>query len=167
MPKFFHKGETEAQQRFGDGDQPDMRAEKLAQRIYKSAIDDETAYFIEGQKFFFIASADAQGNCDCSFKGIAEQGSPCLQVLDSKTVVFPDYSGNGLFNTLGNILVNPNVGLLFVDFTNALRLRVNGSAEVIEDFPEYQTLWPQAKRLIKINVTTVYPNCNRNIPMLE
>ena len=167
MENIFHKGEVEAQQRFGDGDQPDTRAEKLAQRLLKSAIDDETAYFIEGQSFFFFASADAQGNCDCSFKGIGEQGSPCIQVLDSKTVLFPDYSGNGLFNTLGNILVNPNVGLLFVDFTNALRLRLNGRAVVIEDMSEHQTTWPKAKRLIKIKVATVYPNCSRNIPKLE
>ena len=144
MTSYFHKGEVEAQQRFGDSVEPDARAEKLAQRLYKSAIDDETAYFIEGQSFFFIASADDKGNCDCSFKGIAEHGSPCLQVLDSKTVLFPDYSGNGLFNTLGNIIVNPGVGLLFVDFTNAMRMRLNGKAEVIEDIHEFQSVWPQA-----------------------
>ena len=75
----------------------------------------------------FVATADAQGHPECSYKG----GLPgFVQVLDDRTLAFPDYDGNGMYRSWGNVLVNPAVGLLFLDFEAPKRLRVNGSAQI-------------------------------------
>lgn len=74
---------------------------------------------------FFLATADAQGRPSCSYKG----GEPgFVRVLDEQTLAFPRYDGNGMFLSLGNALENPHVGLLFIDFVRARRLRFNGEA---------------------------------------
>ena len=76
---------------------------------------------------FFIATADAHGQPDCSYKG----GLPgFVRVLDDTTLAIPDYDGNGMYRTWGNVLVNPQVGLLFPDFEQPKRLRVNGTARI-------------------------------------
>jgi hypothetical protein len=74
---------------------------------------------------FFIATADAEGQPDCSYKG----GLPgFVRVLDERTLAIPDYDGNGMYRSWGNVLANPRVGLLFLDFENPRRIRVNGTA---------------------------------------
>ena len=80
-----------------------------------------------------MATADAQGRPDCSFKG----GMPgFVRVTAASELAFPDYDGNGMFKSLGNLLVNPNVGLLFIAMHGKpKRLRVNGSARVSDDDP--------------------------------
>ena len=84
--------------------------------------------FIEGVGFFFLATADAEGRPDCSFKG----GLPgFVRVTGPSEIAFPDYDGNGMFKSLGNLLVNPGVGLLFIAMgEKPRRLRVNGTATV-------------------------------------
>jgi len=81
-----------------------------------------------------------------------------------KTVVFPDYSGNRMYNSLGNILVNPHIGMLFLSFPAALRLRVNGKAQIIEDQNAYKHKWSTARRYIRVTVEQVFWNCSRRIP---
>jgi predicted pyridoxine 5'-phosphate oxidase superfamily flavin-nucleotide-binding protein len=88
-------------------------------------------------------------------------------VLDAKTLVFPDFSGNKLYNSLGNILVNPHIGLLFVDFQNRSRARVNGAAAIIEDRHVYEAIWPTAQRYVKVEVQQAYPNCKARIPKMS
>ena len=80
----------------------------------------------------FVATADADGRPQCSYKG-GDTGF--VRVVDEHTVAFPNYDGNGMFLTAGNALVNPHVGLLFINFEERKRLRLNGVAEHVDDDP--------------------------------
>lgn len=162
----FHPGELAAQACF----QPDWgedRARRLG-RIIGSTLDEEKALFIEGLPFFFLATADADGNCDCSFKGTdpAPDGRPLpvVWVTGPRRLLFPDYTGNRMFNSLGNILVNPHVGMIFIDFASQTRLRVNGSARILEEGGDWKAHWPEARRAVEVTVEQVYWNCSRRIP---
>src|SRR5580700_3490842 len=101
--------------------------------------------------YFFIATADAEGRPDCSFKG----GMPgFVRVTGPSQLAFPDYDGNGMFKSLGNLLVNPNVGLLFIDMQKPRRLRVNGSATVSRDDPLLaQTVG--AQMIVRVNARAI------------
>ena len=81
---------------------------------------------------FFLATADEHGMPQCSYKG----GEPgFVRVVDEHTLAFPSYDGNGTYLSLGNLLRNPQVGILFIDFTRPKRLRVNGIASIDDDDP--------------------------------
>ena len=88
------------------------------------------------------------------------------QVLDEKTLVFPDYDGNGMFRSLGNILVNPHVGLLFIDFEQPNRLRVNGTATLSADDP-LLAAYPGAQLIVRITPARIFPNCPRYIHHMQ
>jgi len=156
-----HSGELTAQRRFIGEENPVRYRDHLT-----SAMID----FMESQPFFFISTADDQGHCECSFRGRDNKPphdpDPLLKVLDQQTLVFPDYAGNGYFNSLGNILVNPHIGMLFVDFTQTRRLRVNGRARIIEDRQPYSALWPTAERSVLVEIDQAYANCRNRIPQL-
>jgi len=124
-------------------------------------ITDLLRRYLESLDFFFIATADKDGNCDCSYRG----GYPALKVLDETTLVFPDYPGNGAFQSLGNILENPHIGMLFIDFTHQQRLRINGKAKLLDD-PRLCALFPGAIQVVKVEVEQVYRNCSARIPKL-
>lgn len=165
--KVFHVGEVEAQARFNPS--WSLRKSAALARIVRGGIDDLTALFIEGCPFFFLATADVEGHCDCSYRGREEDGDgralPVACVLDPHALVFPDYGGNGMFNSLGNLLVNPQAGLLFIDFPSQTRLRVNGRAEVMTEPDDVvRGLWPMARRAVRVKVEQVYWNCSRRIP---
>jgi predicted pyridoxine 5'-phosphate oxidase superfamily flavin-nucleotide-binding protein len=156
-----HPGEDAARSRFGTTERwPEGRLS----RFYRRGIDDDTSLWIEALPFFFIATADAAGHCDCSFRG-RETGS-LLRVLTSGELIFPDYPGNGLFNSLGNLLVNPHIGLLFVDFAAQARMRVNGKAAVVELDDALKSDWPRAQRAVLVTVDQVYGNCRQRIPRM-
>ena len=105
----YHDGSRSLQDRFATRRLADRLVEKLA----RSAFTEEDRTFIESRPLFFLATADAQGRPDCSYKG----GVPgFVRVVDPHTLAFPNYDGNGMFKSLGNILLNPHVGLLFIDF---------------------------------------------------
>jgi predicted pyridoxine 5'-phosphate oxidase superfamily flavin-nucleotide-binding protein len=156
-----HSGEIAARQRF---DPASRWTERKLAHFYRRAIDDETALWIEALPFFFIATADAAGQCDCSFRG--RETGPLLRVLTPGELIFPDFPGNGLFNSLGNLLVNPHIGLLFVDFTAQARMRVNGAAALVELDDVLRSLWPRAQQGIRVTVSQVYGNCRQRIPRM-
>jgi uncharacterized protein len=134
-------------------------ADRIEERIVRTAIDDDDRDFIERADMFFIATADAEGRPQCSYKG----GDPgFVRVLDDRTIAFPLYDGNGMYLTAGNALVNPQVALLFVDFVERRRLRLNGVASVDGDDPllaEYR----EAQLIVRVAATEVFPNCPRYI----
>jgi predicted pyridoxine 5'-phosphate oxidase superfamily flavin-nucleotide-binding protein len=154
----YHSGSRRLQDRF------DTRrlADRLDERfLARPVIDDEDRAFIERMDMFFLATADEQGRPQCSYKG----GDPgFVRVLDERTVAFPSYDGNGMFLSLGNALVNPQVGLLFIDFVSARpsRLRLNGEASVAEDDP-LMADYPGAQVVVRVRATQVFPNCPRYI----
>src|SRR6266581_5891748 len=119
----YHAGMRALQDRF------DTRrlADRLEEKLERQAFSGEDRAFIESRPMFFLATADGEGRPDCSFKG----GAPgFVRVTGEAELAFPSYDGNGMFRSLGNLLVNPAVALLFIDFEHPRRLRVNGSASV-------------------------------------
>ena len=167
LHEIFHFGELEAQSKFNKKRNWNERSIAGLNQMFKEAIDDGLAYIIEGQKYFFIATSNSGGECDCSFRGTEKDDSGNLLqsvfVENPKKLIFPDYSGNHIYNSLGNIMVNPNIGILFIDFKTALRLRVNGAAKIIENNIKYKKIWPTSLRHIEVNVKQVYFNCPKRI----
>ena len=129
MSIMFHDGNRQLQDRFDSRRISDRLEEKLTRTTF--TLDDRA--FIESAAYFFLATADAEGRPDCSFKG----GMPgFVRVTGASELAFPDYDGNGMFKSLGNILVNVEVGLLFIAMHGRpQRLRVNGNATVSREDP--------------------------------
>lgn len=129
------------------------------------------AAFIESLPFFFIATANLRGECDCSFRGRDYDASgrteALVKVIDVKTIVFPDYRGNNFFNSLGNILENGQIGMLFIDFESRFRVRINGRANIIEDRQAYVDAWPLAQRYVQVSVDQAFGNCRSRIPRMK
>ena len=138
-------------------------ADRLEQVIVRTAFTDEDRAFIERCAMFFIATADLEGHPDCSYKG----GMPgFVRVLDGDTLAVPDYDGNGMYRTWGNVRVNPNVGLLFLDFEQPKRLRVNGTAQVLEDDP-LRAEFPGSVFVVRIKAERIFPNCPRYLHRMQ
>jgi predicted pyridoxine 5'-phosphate oxidase superfamily flavin-nucleotide-binding protein len=160
----FHEGNRALQDRYGGR----ACADRIVELVGASALSDEYVAFVESVPFFFLATA-AGDTVDCSFKG----GAPGLvRALAPDLLAFPDYDGNRMYKSLGNIAVNPNVGLLFMKFgveegpgALYLRLRVSGVARVVDDHPEMGG-WPGAQRVVEVRVREVFPNCPRYIPQM-
>ena len=134
-------------------------ADRLAEVTLRRAFTDEDRAFIQACTMFFVASADAQGRPDCSYKG----GLPgFVRVLDEHTLAFPDYDGNGMYRSWGNVAVNPQVGLLFIDFEKPRRLRVNGSARISAG-DELMAKFPGAVFIVRVTADAIFPNCPRYI----
>jgi predicted pyridoxine 5'-phosphate oxidase superfamily flavin-nucleotide-binding protein len=141
-------------------------ADRLDERfLSRPVIDDDDKAFIERMDMFFLATADAEGRPQCSYKG----GDPgFVKVLDEHTVAFPNYDGNGMYLSMGNVLENPNVGMLFIDFVSKRpsRLRLNGVARVVER-DELMARYPGAQFVVRVRATQVFPNCPRYIHRME
>jgi predicted pyridoxine 5'-phosphate oxidase superfamily flavin-nucleotide-binding protein len=134
-------------------------ADRLEQITYHDTFNDGDRDFIEKASMFFMATADADGFPDCSYTG----GLPGFVRVDGpSTLVFQRYDGNGLFRSLGNVLVNPHVALLFVDFENPNRLRVQGTASLHDD-PELVAGFEGAQLVVRVEATRIFPNCPRYI----
>jgi predicted pyridoxine 5'-phosphate oxidase superfamily flavin-nucleotide-binding protein len=134
---------------------------RLADRLASVAGDDLTAFrdFIEARDMFFIATADADGQPQSSYKG----GDPgFVRVVDDHTLAFPVYDGNGMFLTMGNVTENHLVGLLFIDFATGSRLRINGEASIDPADPLVAEL-PGAKLVVRVRPSAVFPNCRRYV----
>ena len=140
-------------------------ADRLEERfLARAIIDPDDREFIEQMDMFFLATADAEGRPQCSYKG----GDPgFVRVLDEHTVAFPNYDGNGMYLSMGNLLENPHVGMLFIDFTarRPSRLRLNGIATV-DDADELTATYRGAQFVVRVRTTQVFPNCPRYIHRL-
>jgi uncharacterized protein len=156
----YHEGARRLQDRF------DTRrlADRIEQRFLAEAtIDAADRALIERIDMFFLATADAQGRPQCSYKG----GEPgFVRVLDERTLAIPDYDGNGMYRTWGNVLVNPHVGLLFLDFESPKRIRVNGTARVSEDDP-LRAEFPGAVFVVRVAAELIFPNCPRYLHKMQ
>ena len=138
-------------------------ADRLDEVVVRSAFSDDDRAFIGRSAMFFIATADAAGHPDCSYKG----GLPgFVQVLDERTLAIPDYDGNGMYRTWGNVQVNPHVGLLFLDFEQPRRLRVNGSASIALDDP-LREAFPGCVFVVRVHAERIFPNCPRYLHRMQ
>ena len=120
--------------------------------------------FIESSIYFFLATADAEGRPDVSFKG---GPAGFVRVTGPSEIAFPDYDGNGMFKSLGNLSVNPHVGLLFIALHGRpRRLRVSGTARIGRDDPLLAST-VGAQLIVRVEARAIFPNCPRYIPSME
>lgn len=154
----YHEGARRWQDRF----KTRALADRLVDVTLHTEFTDQDRQLIEGCPMFFLATADADGRPECSFKG----GPPgFVRVVAPDTLAFPSYDGNGMFKSLGNLVVNPNVGLLFVDFERQRRVRVNGTATVSEVDPLLAE-FAGAQLVVRVRAAQIFPNCPRYIPKM-
>lgn len=171
MSSMFHDGQRELQDKYGGR----AVADRLEERRKRTAFSDTDRQFIESAGFFFLATA-FEDSVDCSFKG----GLPgFVKIAGPSRLYWPDYDGNRMYRSLGNILRHPAVGMLFLSFertnepippSETRRLRVNGDAEILDEGPEFERLraiTPGAQRFIFVNVKEIFTNCNRYLPDME
>jgi uncharacterized protein len=159
MASGYHDGSRSLQDRF------DTRAlaDRIDSLLVSDTVSDSDRAFIEARDMFFLATADAEGRPTCSYKG----GEPgFVRVLDPHTIAFPSYDGNGMYLSAGNVLVNPDVGMLFIDFERGHRMRLEGTATVDLDDP-LLTDFPEAQLVVRVRTRAVYPNCPRYIHRYE
>ena len=142
-------------------DQFDTRrlADRLVEVTVHDRFTDDDRAFIEQRDMFFLASVDATGQPTCSYKG----GDPgFVRIVDDRTLAFPNYDGNGMYLSMGNLAATHRVGLLFIDFERQNRVRVEGSASLALDDPLLPS-YPEAQFVVRVAVDRIYPNCPRYI----
>lgn len=175
IPAFATAGEQRAQSRFGTT----QRASAFYRQQVCPELNDVMQTFIREQEFVFIATADAQGTADSSFRA----GPPgFIHILSSTRVAYPEYRGNGVLASVGNILENPNIGMMFIDFfKGTIGLHVNGAAKVIENdyFVEEaretnlllnDAIFTEVREpecWVIVDVKEAYIHCSKHIPLLE
>jgi uncharacterized protein len=156
----YHAGNRRLQDRF------DSRriSDRLEEKLTRTTFTDDDKAFIESTPYFFLATADAEGCPDCSFKG----GMPgFVRVTGPSELAFPDYDGNGMFKSLGNVLVNSHVGILFIAMHDKpRRLRVNGIATVRDDDALLGDT-VGAQLIVRVAAKAIFPNCPRYIPAMR
>ncbi|MFN7952049.1 MAG: pyridoxamine 5'-phosphate oxidase family protein [bacterium] len=155
----FHEG----MRRLQDLRETRPLADRLNDVTVHTSFTDDDREFIERCAMLFVATADAEGRPDCSYKG----GLPgFVRVLDDRTLAIPDYDGNGMYRTWGNVLANPHVGLLFLDFAESRRVRVNGTARLAASDPLLAE-FPGAVFLVRVTATQIFPNCPRYMHKMQ
>jgi predicted pyridoxine 5'-phosphate oxidase superfamily flavin-nucleotide-binding protein len=155
----YHEGNRRFQDQFDSR----RMAERLEQVTARTSFTDDDKAFIESRILFFLATADAAGHPTCNHKG----GMPgFVRVIAPDELAFPDYDGNGMFLSIGNIAVNPSVGLLFIDFEKPKRLRVEGTASVSRDDPLLRHT-VGAQLIVRVKARAIFPNCPRYIPKMQ
>jgi predicted pyridoxine 5'-phosphate oxidase superfamily flavin-nucleotide-binding protein len=159
MSKLYRPSHRALQQQFDT----ERLADRLEATRLREALTDEDSAFITRLDFFFLATADADGFPNCSYKG----GDPgFVRVLDARTIVFPVFDGNGMYLSLGNASENPAIGMLFIDFENQKRLRVNGTASFAAA-GSVDPPYPEAQFVVRVALRQVFPNCPRYIHKLQ
>ena len=155
----YHQTSRELQDRF------DTRrlADRLDEVIITETVSPHDAAFISSVDHFFLATVDPEGMPTVSYKG----GAPgFVRIVDDRTLAFPNYNGNGMYLSMGNVLDNGKVGMLFINWEKGHRFRVHGTATIhYEDelLPEY----PEAQFIVRVTTTAVFPNCPRYIHRMQ
>ena len=153
--EFYTSEQRDLQKRFDSS----RLADTVVTAIVRDEIEEPHIPFIESRDFFFLSTVSAEGEPTVSYKG-----GPVgiVKVLESRTLVFPSYDGNGMFKSMGNIKATSKVGLLFIDMETPNRIRVQGNATLTEDDPELAR-YPGANMLVRVAVTSCFLNCARYI----
>jgi hypothetical protein len=155
MTSIYHEANRQLQDKFDTRRMADL----LNEHIVSDAFGADAKDFIEGRDMFFLATSDADGNLNCSYKG----GDPgFVRVVDEHTLAFPNYDGNGMYLSMGNVVQNGHVGMLFIDFEEQSRIRVNGVA-TIDELDPLKAEYPEAQFIVRVRATQVFNNCPRYI----
>jgi len=170
LPRPGSLGEHLLQEQYG--------TKQRAARFYDDQVSDQLTpkmiEFIGRMEMAFIATSDMAGECDCSFRAGT---AGFLRVLDERTIAYPEFRGNGVMASLGNLLENPHIGMLMIDFTRDLiGLHVNGGAEIVtpacmreldRGLPEQAASGGRRPvQWVIVRVTEAYIHCSKHIPKL-
>ncbi|HLQ12468.1 MAG TPA: pyridoxamine 5'-phosphate oxidase family protein [Steroidobacteraceae bacterium] len=155
MSKLYDESHRTLQRRFDT----ERLADRIEQRLCRAQLSAGDQAFIAGRDLFFLATVDSAGRPTCSYKG----GDPgFVHSPDEHTLVFPNYDGNGMYLSMGNVAATSQVGLLFIDFEHPQRLRVQGSASIVPA-DALEPGYPGAQFLVRVEVQQVFPNCPRYV----
>ncbi|MFW0789534.1 pyridoxamine 5'-phosphate oxidase family protein [Gordonia sp. CPCC 205333] len=149
------------------------RAHKFYADQMRAQLNDEMIEFIGRMDMAFIATADAHGEADSSFRA----GPPgFIHVLDADTICYPEYRGNGVMASLGNISENPHVGIMLIDFVrDRIGLHINGRATIVpdeelraqvRDLPEDSVRGRVPDLWVRVDVHEAYIHCRKHIPAM-
>ncbi len=162
-------GERMLQERLGTAE----RARQFHQNQVTCRLTPVMQQFIKRMEMAFIATADGYGECDCTFRA---GPAGFIRVLDDRTIAYPEYRGNGVMASLGNMLLNPHVGIFLVDFSRDLiGLHVNGEASIVaparmrdtgSEIPEAVNGGRRPVRWVVVRVSEAYVHCSKHIPKL-
>ncbi|AHB47881.1 pyridoxamine 5'-phosphate oxidase [Hyphomicrobium nitrativorans NL23] len=151
MTNIFSDCHRELQERY----EARALADRTVQAIVHAEFTEQDIAFISERDFFFLSTVDPNGSPTVSYKG----GDPGFVRVESNTLVFPSFDGNGMFLSMGNISHNPKVGLLFIDFERPRRLRVQGVASLVEG----PNSVPGAQFLVQVRPEQIFVNCPRYV----
>lgn len=155
MSMSYHAASRTLQQQFDTA----RLADRLADVKVHDTFTPDDREFIERLDMFFLATVGPDGQPTCSYKG----GDPgFVRVLDERTLIFPNYDGNGMYLSMGNLAATHAVGMLFIDFERQRRMRVDGSALIVQDRALLDH-FPEAQFIIRVTARHIYPNCPRYI----
>lgn len=138
-------------------------ADRIETIAVKTEIGEQDKAFIESRDFFFLTTIDQKGRPTCSHKGGA---AGFVRVLDPHTIAFPSYDGNGMHYSTGNIMDNPEIGLLFMNFEKPYRLRFQGRASIDLDDPLLPT-YKEADMVVRVTLHELWMNCPRYIHRMQ
>lgn len=159
MTDIYHDGNRTLQAQFDT----ERLAGRISDTLVKDHIDAHDKAFIERMDMFFLATVDDQGHANCSYKG----GEPgFVRVIDERTIAFPNYDGNGMYLSMGNVLKTKQAGMLFIDFENRWRMRLNGEAAIDAHDP-LMAEYPEAQFIVRVTAREVFPNCPRYIHQMK
>jgi len=159
MSDFFTSTQRELQSEFGTTG----LADRIEEAVVAEELSDKQAEFINSQNMFYLSTIDEFGYPSCSYKG-GDFGF--VRVVDSKSIFFPNYDGNGMFMSMGNIQAKAKVGLLFIDFQTPQRIRVRGNAQCLRKGPMLDS-YPGANLVVEVKVSHVWVNCPRYIHRMQ
>lgn len=155
MSRIYGDSHRELQNDFGTTN----LADAVESVIVRTEVSTDDKAFIESRDMFFLSTIDHNGRPTVSYKG----GDPgFVKVVDEKTIAFPSYDGNGMFLSMGNIKGNKHVGLLFIDFENPHRVRLQGEASIQKDDPLLAS-YVDADMIVRITISEMWKNCPRYI----
>jgi predicted pyridoxine 5'-phosphate oxidase superfamily flavin-nucleotide-binding protein len=157
------------QERYGTA----RRAEQFYANQVAARLTPVMQQFVRRMEMAFISTSDSSGECDCSFRA---GPAGFIRIINSRTIAYPEYRGNGVMASLGNMLENPHIGILLVDFTQDLiGLHVNGRASIIRPtamreldpgIPEATHPGRTPVQWVLVRVTEAYIHCSKHIPKL-
>lgn len=163
-------GERRLQQRLGTQD----RADNFYRRQVLDHLNEAMQGFIARQEMMFVATSDAHGDCDSTLRA---GPAGFVAVLDRRRLAWPEYRGNGVMASRGNVVENPHVGLLFVDFVHdTIGLHVNGGATLVDDddirlahpdLPADTVPGRRPEQWVVAEVREAYIHCSKHIPRLH
>lgn len=159
MSIYYGKQHRTLQAQFGTVKMAD-RIEQLASH---NEFNDDAKGFIEHSEMFFLTTINDKGEPTVSYKG-GDAGF--VKVLDANTLIFPSYDGNGMFLSMGNIVGNANIGMLFISFERPHRIRVQGTATISQD-AKLLSLYKEADFVVTVKLSELWQNCPRYIPKME